>query len=77
MLDVKVEAGNQNQANTTLPGLLALLDRMPADKRPRCVRGDCGFGQDATMRALEERKIPYLFKRKLTTNVKRYLEQIF
>jgi len=54
-----------------------LLDRMPADKRPRCVRGDCGFGQDATMRALEDRKIPYLFKLKLTKNVKRYLEQIF
>lgn len=77
VLDVKVEAGNQSQANTMLPGLLALLARMPTDKRPRCVRGDCGFGQDATMRALEERKIPYLFKLKLSKNVKRYLEQIF
>lgn len=77
VLDVNVEAGNQSQAKTTLPGLIELLDRMPTDKRPRCVRGDCGFGQDATMRALEDRKIPYLFKLKLTKNVKRYLEQIF
>ena len=77
VLDVNVEAGNQSQANTTLPGLVELLDRMPADKRPRCVRGDCGFGQDATLRALEDRQIPYLFKLKLTTNVKRYLEQVF
>ena len=77
VLDVHVEAGNKSQANTTLPGLVELLDRMPADKRPFCVRGDCGFGQDATMRALEDRKIPYLFKLKLTKNVKRYFEQIF
>jgi hypothetical protein len=77
VLDVNVEAGNQSQANTTLPGLVELLDRMPADKRPRCVRGDCGFGQDATLRALEDRQIPYLFKLKLTKNVKRYLEQVF
>ena len=77
MLDVKVEAGNQSQANTTLPGLIELLDRLPKDAQPRCVRGDCGFGQDATMCALEERKMPYLFKLKLTKNVKRYLEQIF
>jgi hypothetical protein len=77
VLDVNVEAGNKSQANTTLPGLVELLDRMPVDKRPRCVRGDCGFGQDATMRALEDCKIAYLFKLKLTKNVKRYLEQIF
>lgn len=77
VLDVHVAAGNKSQANTTLPGLLELLDRIPADKRPRCVRGDCGFGQDATMRALEDRKIAYLFKLKLSKNVKRYLEQVF
>ncbi len=29
------------------------------------------------MRALEDRKISYLFKLKLTENVKRYLEQVF
>lgn len=77
VLDVNVEAGNASQANTTLPGLVELLDRLPSDKQPRCVRGDCGFGQDGTMRALEDRQIPYLFKLKLTKNVKRYLEQIF
>lgn len=77
VLDVNVEAGNKSQANTTLPGLIELLDRLPTDKRPHCVRGDCGFGQDVTMRALEDRKIPYLFKLKLTKNVKRYFEQIF
>lgn len=74
---MEVEAGNQSQANTSLPGLRELIDRLPADKRPRCVRGDCGFGTDAVMRDLEERGLPYLFKLKLTRNVKRYLERIF
>lgn len=60
-----------------MPGLRELIDRLPAGKRPRCVRGDCGFGTDAVMRDLEERGLPYLFKLKLTKNVKRYLERIF
>ena len=77
VLGVDVEAGNQSQSNTSLPGLTALLDRLPPDKRPQCVRGDCGFGNDAMMLALEARHIPYLFKLKLTQNVKRYLQQIF
>jgi hypothetical protein len=77
VLGVAVEAGNQTQANVTLPGLIELLDRMPADKRPHCVRGDCGFGQEGTMCALEARKISYLFKLRLTKNVKRHLENIF
>ena len=77
VLGVEVEAGNQSQSNVSLPGLLELIDRLPLDKRPKCVRGDCGFGNDAMMLALEQRSLPYLFKLKLTKNVKRYLEHIF
>ena len=67
VLGVEVEAGNQSQSNVTLPGLLELIDRLPLDKRPKCVRGDCGFGNDAMMLALEQRSLPYLFKLKLTS----------
>jgi hypothetical protein len=77
VLGVDVEAGNKSHANTTLPGPLALIDRLPQDKRPQCVRGDCGFGAEAVMAGLENRKIPYLFKLKLTKNVKRYIERVF
>lgn len=77
VLGVEVEPGNQSQSNVSLPGLVDLIDRLPAEKRPQCVRGDCGFGNDATMCALEQRQLPYLFKLKRTKNVKRYLEQIF
>ncbi len=74
---VDVEPGNQSHSNTTLPGLLKLIDRLPPNQRPFCVRRDAGFGHDAVMQGLEERQIPYLFKLRATKNVKRYLEKIF
>ena len=43
VLGVDVEAGNQRHANVSRPGLLTWLDRLPPDKRPTCVRGDCAF----------------------------------
>lgn len=77
VLGVDVEAGNQSHSNTTLPGLLKLIDQLPSHQRPYCVRGDAGFGNDAVMRGLEERKIPYLLKLRATKNVKRHVEKIF
>lgn len=77
VLGVDVEPGNQSHSNTTLPGLLKLIDRLPSEERPYCVRGDAGFGNDAVMQGLEERKIPYLLKLRATKNVKRYVEKIF
>jgi hypothetical protein len=77
VLGVDVEAGNQSHSNTTLPGLLKLIDRLPLPQRPYCVRGDAGFGNDAVMAGLEERKIPYLLKLRATKNVKRHIENIF
>ena len=56
--------------------MIELRQCMSTDKRPGCVRGDCGFGQDATMRALKVCQIPYLLKHQLTKQVKRYLQQI-
>jgi hypothetical protein len=77
MLSVHVAPGNQTHANTTLPGLIELLERLPADKRPAMVRGDCGQGGEPTMAALEARGVRYLFKLRLTKNVKRYIERSF
>ncbi|MHB1587509.1 MAG: transposase [Acidiferrobacteraceae bacterium] len=76
-LGVDVEPGNQSHSNTTLPGLLKLIDRLPSSQRPYCVRGDAGFGNDAVMTGLEARQIPYLLKLRATKNVKRYIEKIF
>lgn len=77
MLGVTVAAGNQSHANTTLPGLIELIERLPGDKRPALVRGDCGQGGEPTMAALEARQTRYLFKLRLTKNVKRYIERGF
>ncbi len=74
---VDVEAGNHIHSNTTLPGLLKLIDRLPDYQRPYCVGGDAGFGNDAVMTGLEAREIPYLLKLRATENVKRYIEKVF
>ena len=49
VLGVDVEAGNQSHANVRRPGVLKLIARLSLDTRPRCVRGDGGFGHDALM----------------------------
>lgn len=77
MLGVSVAPGNHSHANTTLPGLIELIEGLAQDKRPALVRGDCGQGGEPTMAALQARGIPYLFKLRLTQNVKRYIERLF
>ena len=77
MLNVTVAPGNASHANTTLPGLIELIERLPLERRPALVRGDCGQGGEPTMAALEARQVHYLFKLRLTKNVKRYIERIF
>jgi hypothetical protein len=56
---------------------LKILDALPVDRRPKIVRGDCGFGADTFMKPLEERSQPYLFKLRLSKNVKRHIERVF
>ena len=41
------------------------------------MRGDNAFGNDLLMAALEERDQPYLFKLKLSKNVKRHISSLF
>ncbi len=77
VLGVEVRAGNEHSAKHTQPGLLKILDALPPGQKPRLVRGDNAFGNDGMMTALEERVQPYLFKLKLSKNVKRYIGRIF
>ena len=55
MLGVDVLAGNESHARDTLPGLIKLLDSLPAQKRPKLVRGDAGLGVEPMPCALEAR----------------------
>ena len=77
VLGMDVKAGNQHSANHSLPGLLHLLDGLPPEQRPKIVRGDSGFGSDTVMSMLEERDQAYLFKLRLSKNVKRHIERMF
>jgi len=77
VVGAEVKAGNEHSGSHSLPGLLKILDELPANRKPKIVRGDCGFGSDTFMVALEERQQPYLFKLRLSKNVKRHIERIF
>ena len=77
VVGAEVKAGNEHSGSHSLPGLLRVLDDLPLNRRPRIVRGDCGFGSDTLMRPLEERQQGYLFKLRLSKNVKRHIERLF
>ncbi len=75
ILDVEVMAGNEASATHTLPYLFSWIDSLPAEHRPKFIRGDCAFGSDPVMIASEERSLSYLFKLKQTQNVKRFISK--
>lgn len=57
------------------PGLVALLQSLPEDQRPRLVRGDSAFGSEGEMSALEALGQPYLFKLRQTAGVKALVQR--
>jgi hypothetical protein len=75
ILDVEVMAGNESCPSHTLPHLFSWIDALPVEYRPEFIRGDCAFGTDAVMTAAEERSLPYLFKLKQTSNIKRFISE--
>ena len=77
VVGAEVKAGNEHTGSHSLPGLLKILDDLPTHRKPKIVRGDCGFGSDPIMGALDTRQQPYLFKLKLSKNVKRHIERLF
>jgi hypothetical protein len=77
VLGIEVCAGNEHSAKHAQPGLLKVLDALPAQRKPKLVRGDNAFGNDALMSALEARQQSFLFKLKLSKNVKRHIGRLF
>jgi hypothetical protein len=76
VFDVDVCAGDEHTSNHAAPALWALLDRTIRDCWPSLLRGDKGFGNEQIMRGAEQRALPYLFKLRLTANVKRAIERL-
>jgi hypothetical protein len=77
VLDVEVTPGNEHASKYAAPGLWAVLDRIPRDCWPAFLRGDSGFGTEAIMSEAERRGLPYLFKLRLTANVKKLIKKTF
>jgi hypothetical protein len=77
VLDVEVQAGNQTSSSYAQPEFWKYLDSLPAAAWPAFVRGDSDWGTERMMIAAEERKIPYLFKLKQHSKVKRLIQQAF
>ena len=76
VLEVDVQAGNQSGSGYSMPGLVALIQRLPLADRPAFVRGDCDWGNDAIMTELEGLQQPYLFKVKRPKGVKQLITSV-
>lgn len=70
VLDVDVQPGDQSHSSYALPGLLEIIHRLPIDKRPSFVRGDCDWGNERVMNELESIGQRYLFKVRKSKGVK-------
>ncbi len=75
VLDAQLEPGNRHSPMHSRPGLLALLKGMPQQSRPQLVRGDCAFGNEGEMSALEALGQPYLFKLRQSAGVKKLVQR--
>jgi len=70
VLDAQLEPGDRHSPVHSRPGLMALLEELPQAQRPKLVRGDCAFGSEGEMSALEAIGQPYLFKLRQSAGVK-------
>ena len=71
MLEVEVQPGNQHTPKHSAPDLWALLDRLGPGRQPALLRGDNAWGVEDVLREAEQRRLPYLFRLRLTANVTR------
>lgn len=77
VMGVETAPGNEHTGAHATPGLWELLDRIPRDCWPELLRGDSGIASEGVMREAELRGVNYLFKLRLTKNVKRLIERTF
>ncbi len=75
-LDVEVHPGDQSAAGHGFAGLWALIDRLPAGRRPHLLRGDCAYGQEALLSEAEARKLNYLFKLRRTAKARELVAEL-
>jgi hypothetical protein len=77
VLGVETAPGNQHTGAHAIVGLWNLIGGMPRDCWPSLLRGDSSIASEGVMREAEIRNIDYLFKLRLTKNVKSLIERTF
>jgi len=68
-LGVDVQPGRRHSGRCGMPRLWELVDGLPAEKKPRLLRGDVGYGGDENMCEAERRGLRFLFKIRRTKTV--------
>lgn len=76
VLDVEVSSGKKMASLYTRPGLWALLKTLPREAWPKFLRGDCAWGTEGAMSEAEGHGVPYLFKIKQSSNVKKLIVKL-
>ena len=76
VLDVEVQAGNQTASKYSRPGLWELLGRLPRAQWPALIRGDRNWGTQANRARAEQEGVDYLFKLRMSANVKKLVERL-
>ena len=76
VLDVAVEPGNEHTSKHAAPSLWTLLKRLGRAHWPKLLRGDAGWGSEANMSRAEREGLAYLFKLRITANVKKLIAKL-
>lgn len=76
VLDAEVQPGNQSASSYSAPDLWSILDKIPGSNWPQFIRADNAYGTNEIMSEAENRKLPYLFKLKMTKNVQRLIKKL-
>jgi hypothetical protein len=75
VLRVDVLPGDEYNVVNATDGLWALLDHLGPDRRPALLRGDKSWGIERVMARAEQNDLKYLFRLRMTANVKRDLQR--
>ena len=75
VLRVDALPGDQHNVAHATAGLWELLDHLGPQRWPSLLRGDKSWGIEAVMARAEQKSLPYLFRLRMTKNVRRALDR--
>jgi len=75
VLRVDVLPGDEHNVKHATDGLWDLVDHLGPARRPALLRGDNAWGIEAVMARAEQEKLAYLFRLRMTANVRRAMQR--